>query len=60
MLCSWNVIAMCPIVFQFTKPRFGGTHVAAAKPNLSVARKPTQVNKNNIATVSIGLSKQVS
>ncbi|XP_071358624.1 uncharacterized protein [Trachinotus anak] len=30
-----------PAGSQFTKPRFGGAHVAAAKPNLSAARKGT-------------------
>lgn len=31
------------IAFQFNKPRFGGAHGAAAKPNLASARRLTQV-----------------
>ncbi|XP_073805183.1 uncharacterized protein [Danio rerio] len=33
-----------PQLSMFTKPRFSGSHIAAAKPNLSVARRPSQVD----------------
>ncbi|XP_073805185.1 uncharacterized protein [Danio rerio] len=33
-----------PQLSMFTKPRFSGSHIAAAKPNLSVARRPSQAD----------------
>ncbi|XP_039512236.1 uncharacterized protein LOC120467794 isoform X2 [Pimephales promelas] len=37
---------------MFTKPRFGGSHISAAKPNLSVARRPSQVDPPSAAVSS--------
>ncbi|CAM4567614.1 unnamed protein product [Leuciscus chuanchicus] len=41
-----------PSLSKFTKPRFGGSHISAAKPNLSVARRPSQVADQPSTAVS--------
>ncbi|XP_057184794.1 uncharacterized protein LOC130551257 [Triplophysa rosa] len=37
---------------MFTKPKFSGSHIAAAKPNLSAARRPSRVDDQPSAAVS--------
>ncbi|XP_057203003.1 uncharacterized protein LOC130562147 isoform X1 [Triplophysa rosa] len=41
-----------PSLSMFTKPRFSGSHIAAAKPNLSAARRPSRVDDQPSAAVS--------
>ncbi|XP_056116177.1 uncharacterized protein LOC130092361 [Rhinichthys klamathensis goyatoka] len=41
-----------PSLSMFTKPRFGGSHISAAKPNLSVSRRPSQVDDQPSTAVS--------
>ncbi|XP_042633172.1 uncharacterized protein LOC109065301 [Cyprinus carpio] len=45
---------VAPQFSTFTKPRFTGSHLAAAKPNLSLARRPSQVEDQPSAAVSSG------
>ncbi len=42
----------CFALFSLPNPRFTGSHIAAAKPNLSVARRPSQVEDQPSAAVS--------